>query len=122
MLSRLIQLRILQVDIATWGHVHQYERTCAVQNCKCVYKPTKNIDGIDTYSSSTYAGPIHVIIGMAGFRLDQFVDIVRSNHLLFRTFDSLIHFVKMSLNFISSKRKYSSIYSDLLLAVIILCV
>ncbi|KAG0567487.1 hypothetical protein M758_7G139800 [Ceratodon purpureus] len=63
-----------KVDIATWGHVHQYERTCSMQNWKCVYKPTKNIDGIDTYSSSSYAGPIHVIIGMSGFRLDEFVD------------------------------------------------
>jgi hypothetical protein len=77
-------MRVLQVDIATWGHVHQYERTCATQNCKCVYKPTKNINGIDTYSSPTYAGPIHVIIGMAGFHLDEFEDTVWFESLLSR--------------------------------------
>ena len=87
----LITMRVVQVDIATWGHVHQYERTCSMQNWKCVYKPTKNIDGIDTYSSSSYAGPIHVIIGMSGFRLDEFVDTVCMNDC-FHDFYSLMDF------------------------------
>ncbi|GAB2275781.1 hypothetical protein Dimus_010532 [Dionaea muscipula] len=62
-----------QVDMALFGHVHNYERLCAVYDGQCNAMPVKNADGIDTYSNSNYAAPVHVIIGMAGFTLDNFV-------------------------------------------------
>jgi len=37
------------VDLVLWGHVHAYERTCAVRNYNCVS-----------------GGPVHITIGMAG--------------------------------------------------------
>jgi hypothetical protein len=40
------------VQLALWGHVHDYERTCAVRRRKCV-RPRQN-------------GTTHVIIGNAG--------------------------------------------------------
>lgn len=55
-----------------FGHVHNYERTCAVYENECKAMPKKDSSGIDTYDSSKYAAPVHAIIGMAGFTLDQF--------------------------------------------------
>lgn len=34
--------------------------------------PTKDASGIDTYDNSNYSAPVHAVIGMAGFNLDQF--------------------------------------------------
>ncbi|KAJ7562764.1 hypothetical protein O6H91_03G083700 [Diphasiastrum complanatum] len=61
-----------QVDLALWGHVHFYERTCAVYQAQCYAFPTKDSSGIDTYSSTPYTAPVHAVIGMAGFKLDGF--------------------------------------------------
>uniref|UniRef100_A0A7N0ZYC7 Purple acid phosphatase C-terminal domain-containing protein n=1 Tax=Kalanchoe fedtschenkoi TaxID=63787 RepID=A0A7N0ZYC7_KALFE len=61
-----------KVDLALFGHVHNYERTCAVYRGKCVGMPVKDKTGIDTYNSSNYTAPVHAIIGMAGFKLDKF--------------------------------------------------
>ncbi|XP_002987403.2 probable inactive purple acid phosphatase 2 [Selaginella moellendorffii] len=43
-----------RVDVVLWGHVHKYERTCAVKNFSCAAA-----DG------SSFA-PVHVVIGMGG--------------------------------------------------------
>ncbi|XP_057849694.2 probable inactive purple acid phosphatase 27 [Cryptomeria japonica] len=61
-----------QVDLVLWGHVHNYERTCAVFQNTCKSLPEKDVKGIDTYSAINYSAPIHVVIGMAGFSLDKF--------------------------------------------------
>lgn len=34
--------------------------------------PRKDASGIDTYDHSNYTAPVHAVIGMAGFVLDQF--------------------------------------------------
>ncbi|PHT94738.1 hypothetical protein T459_02620 [Capsicum annuum] len=61
-----------KVDLALWGHVHNYERTCAVYQKECKALPTKDASGIDTYDNTNYRAPVHAVIGMAGFTLDKF--------------------------------------------------
>ncbi|CAM6025197.1 unnamed protein product [Sphagnum balticum] len=60
-----------KVDLAVWGHVHNYERTCAVYKSKCLASPS-NVNGVDTYNNTDYKAPVHAVIGMAGFTLDSF--------------------------------------------------
>ena len=67
----------VQVDLVMWGHVHNYERTCAVYQSNCLGSPTKNKAGIDTYNSAKYTAPVHSVIGMAGFSLDAISTHVR---------------------------------------------
>ncbi|XVF40823.1 hypothetical protein PTKIN_Ptkin01aG0147100 [Pterospermum kingtungense] len=63
-----------KVDLALWGHVHNYERTCSIFKSQCSAMPTKDGKGIDTYdnSISNYKAPVQAIVGMAGFTLDNF--------------------------------------------------
>ncbi|KAL3537637.1 hypothetical protein ACH5RR_001003 [Cinchona calisaya] len=61
-----------KVDLVLFGHVHNYERTCAVYQSECKAMPKKDADGIDTYDNFNYTAPVHAIIGMAGFTLDHF--------------------------------------------------
>ncbi|KAJ4969640.1 hypothetical protein NE237_002739 [Protea cynaroides] len=64
-----------KVDLVLWGHVHNYERTCAVYQNDCKAMPRKDPNGVDIYDSSTYNAynaPVHLVIGMAGFQLDKF--------------------------------------------------
>lgn len=67
-----------KVDLAFFGHVHNYERTCAIYQKKCKGMPTKGQDGIDTYDNTNYTAPVHAIIGMAGFSLDKFPEKVEN--------------------------------------------
>lgn len=60
------------MDLALFGHVHNYERTCAVYKEECKGMPTKDGYGVDVYDNSNYTAPVHAIIGMAGFKLDNF--------------------------------------------------
>lgn len=62
-----------QVDLVFWGHVHNYERTCAVFQKTCKSLPTKDVNGVDSYNSANYSAPVHAVIGMGGFSLDKFV-------------------------------------------------
>lgn len=64
------------MDLALWGHVHNYERTCAVNNSQCLNYPIRDNGGFDNYKSSMYSAPVHVIIGMSGFELDSFITMV----------------------------------------------
>jgi hypothetical protein len=64
-----------QVDLALWGHVHNYERTCAVYQGRCLLLPSKE-NGIDLYKSDSYRAPVHVVVGMGGFQLDAFAEVV----------------------------------------------
>ncbi|KAK1370470.1 Purple acid phosphatase [Heracleum sosnowskyi] len=61
-----------RVDLALFGHVHNYERTCAVYGGECKAMPKKDANGVDTYDNTNYKAPVHAIIGMAGFKLDSF--------------------------------------------------
>jgi acid phosphatase type 7 len=66
------------VDLVFFGHVHNYERTCAVYQSKCKSIPKKDASGIDTYDNSNYTAPIHAIVGAGGFSLDNFPKNVRA--------------------------------------------
>ncbi|CAH1423188.1 unnamed protein product [Lactuca virosa] len=57
-----------KVDIALYGHVNNYERTCPIYQNKCV-----NSD-ISRYSG-TVNGTIHVVVGGGGSRLSNFTEI-----------------------------------------------
>ncbi|KAB1227530.1 putative inactive purple acid phosphatase 27 [Morella rubra] len=63
-----------KVDLALFGHVHNYERTCAVYQGQCLAVPTKDANGVDTYNNTNYSAPVQAIIGMAGFTLDNFTN------------------------------------------------
>ncbi|XP_014522753.1 probable inactive purple acid phosphatase 27 [Vigna radiata var. radiata] len=67
-----------KVDLALFGHVHNYERTCSVFQHKCKAMPTKDKNGMDTYDGRNYSAPVQVVIGMAGFTLDNFSSNVES--------------------------------------------
>lgn len=73
----LIKHLISQVDLVLFGHVHNYERTCSVYQNQCKAMPKKDQSGVDTYDHSNYSAPVQVVIGMAGFSLDDFLDEVR---------------------------------------------
>jgi hypothetical protein len=66
------------VDLVFFGHVHNYERTCAVYQGDCRGKPKKDANGIDTYDNNNYTAPVHAVVGAAGFKLDGFSIIVRA--------------------------------------------
>jgi hypothetical protein len=68
---------MIKVDLALFGHVHNYERTCAVYQEECKAMPTTDENGIDTYDNSNYSAPVQAVIGMAGFTLDNFT----TNHV-----------------------------------------
>uniref|UniRef100_A0A803MYF6 Purple acid phosphatase Fn3-like domain-containing protein n=1 Tax=Chenopodium quinoa TaxID=63459 RepID=A0A803MYF6_CHEQI len=61
-----------EVDMGMCGHVHNYERTCAVYKGECKANPVKDENGIDTVDNTNYSAPIHVVMGMAGFSLREF--------------------------------------------------
>ncbi|KAL9249440.1 putative inactive purple acid phosphatase 24 [Drosera capensis] len=73
--TKAIEPLLLQnkVDLAIFGHVHNYERLCAVYGGQCLAMPVKDANGIDTYNNSNYSAPVQAVIGMAGFKLDGFV-------------------------------------------------
>ncbi|XLS50057.1 hypothetical protein HN51_010734 [Arachis hypogaea] len=61
-----------KVDLVLFGHVHNYERTCSVYQNQCKAMPKKDSKGVDTYDHRNYSAPVHVVVGNAGFTLDQF--------------------------------------------------
>ncbi|KAK8950263.1 putative inactive purple acid phosphatase 24 [Platanthera guangdongensis] len=102
-----------KVDLALFGHVHNYERTCAVYESKCEGMPRKlgGKDGVDTYQSGgNYTAPVHVIIGMAGFTLDIFPTKVDNDWSLVRISEfgyTKVHATKeiLSFEFVNSETK-----------------
>lgn len=72
-----------------FGHVHNYERTCAVYNNECKGMPQKDASGSDVYDNGNYTAPVQAVIGMAGFSLDKFPKTVVSTAVL-----PLMHFEK----------------------------
>ncbi|CAN0917162.1 Probable inactive purple acid phosphatase 27 [Linum grandiflorum] len=65
-----------KVDVALFGHVHNYERMCSVYKGECLAMPAKDKSGVDIYDHNNYSAPVQAVIGMAGFKLDKFSDIV----------------------------------------------
>jgi len=65
-----------QVDLVLFGHVHNYERSCLVYQNECKALPKKDKNRIDTYDHDNYSAPVHAVIGMAGFTLDEFSNLV----------------------------------------------
>lgn len=61
-----------KVDIAVWGHVHNYERSCAVFNGTCLGMPTNDSAGIATYNNADYKAPVQIVVGTAGFESNDF--------------------------------------------------
>ncbi|CAE5957399.1 unnamed protein product [Arabidopsis arenosa] len=75
-----------KVDIAVYGHAHNYERTCPVYQSVCT-----------SHEKSNYKGPlngtIHVVAGGGGAGLAEFSDL-KPNWSLFRDYD--YGFVKLT--------------------------
>ncbi|KAH7679335.1 Phosphodiesterase I protein [Dioscorea alata] len=99
-----------KVDLVLFGHVHNYERTCAVFDGDCKGMPTKDEDGIDTYNNSNYTAPVQVVIGMAGFTLDEFPQDVNNNWSLKRISEfgyARLHATKddLKLEFVNSETR-----------------
>ncbi|XP_030938546.1 probable inactive purple acid phosphatase 27 isoform X1 [Quercus lobata] len=53
-----------KVDIAFYGHVHNYERTCPIYQNRCVNTEK-------THYSGTVNGTIHIVVGAGGYRLNS---------------------------------------------------
>ncbi|KAI7748826.1 hypothetical protein M8C21_024913 [Ambrosia artemisiifolia] len=57
-----------KVDIALFGHVHNYERTCPVYEEQCMNSEKSHYSG-------TVNGTIHIVVGGAGAHLSKFSDV-----------------------------------------------
>ncbi|XP_010248988.1 PREDICTED: probable inactive purple acid phosphatase 27 [Nelumbo nucifera] len=57
-----------KVDIAFYGHVHNYERTCPIYQSQCVSTGKSHYSG-------TVNGTIHVVVGGGGSHLSEFSDL-----------------------------------------------
>ncbi|KAI3764735.1 hypothetical protein L2E82_14748 [Cichorium intybus] len=57
-----------KVDIALYGHVHNYERTCPIYQNQCVKSEISHYSG-------TVNGTIHVVVGGGGSHLSDFTEI-----------------------------------------------
>ncbi|KAL6319349.1 hypothetical protein AAG906_014023 [Vitis piasezkii] len=75
-----------KVDIALFGHVHNYERICPIYQNRCV-NPEKS------HYSGTVNGTIHIVVGGGGSHLSEFADEVPS-WSIYRDYD--YGFVKMT--------------------------
>ncbi|XP_021759420.1 nucleotide pyrophosphatase/phosphodiesterase-like [Chenopodium quinoa] len=77
-----------RVDIAFWGHVHNYERTCPIYQNQCV----KSTDETSHYSG-VVNGTIHVVAGGGGAHLNEFSPI-KTIWSIYRDYD--FGFVKLT--------------------------
>ncbi|XP_077250332.1 putative inactive purple acid phosphatase 27 [Tasmannia lanceolata] len=68
-----------KVDIAFYGHVHNYERTCPIYQNQCVNTERSHYSG-------TVNGTIHVVVGGGGRELAVFSD-VQTSWSVYRDFD-----------------------------------
>ncbi|CAN6585564.1 unnamed protein product [Malus baccata var. baccata] len=75
-----------KVDIAFYGHVHHYERSCPVYQSQCVTSEQSHYSG-------AVKGTIHVVVGGAGSHVSDFSQ-VQPNWSIFRDHD--FGFVKMT--------------------------
>ncbi|KAL8123282.1 putative inactive purple acid phosphatase 27 [Apium graveolens] len=75
-----------KVDIAFYGHVHNYERTCPMYQNRCVNSEKSNYSG-------TMNGTIHVVAGGAGSHLSEFSEL-KTSWSLYKDYD--FGFVKLT--------------------------
>ncbi|PKA63820.1 putative inactive purple acid phosphatase 27 [Apostasia shenzhenica] len=75
-----------RVDIAFFGHVHSYERTCPVYQSQCVNNEKSHYSG-------TMNGTIHVVVGGGGSHLSNFSS-VETSWSLYKDYD--YGFVKLT--------------------------
>ncbi|KAJ0105154.1 hypothetical protein Patl1_18270 [Pistacia atlantica] len=75
-----------KVDIAFYGHVHNYERSCPIYQNQCVNSEKSHYSG-------TVNGTIHVVVGGGGSHLSKFSSLI-PNWSLYRDYD--FGFVKMT--------------------------
>lgn len=75
-----------RVDIAFYGHVHNYERTCPIYQNRCVNSEKSNYSG-------TMNGTIHVVAGGAGSHLSEYSEL-KTSWSLYRDYD--YGFVKLT--------------------------
>ncbi|KAA3460828.1 putative inactive purple acid phosphatase 1 [Gossypium australe] len=75
-----------KVDIAIYGHAHNYERTCPIYENQCT-------DNEKRYYKGTLKGTIHVVAGGAGASLSPFTTL-KTKWSLFRDYD--YGFVKLT--------------------------
>ncbi|XP_059443952.1 probable inactive purple acid phosphatase 27 [Corylus avellana] len=68
-----------RVDIAFFGHVHNYERTCPIYQNQCVNSEKSRYSG-------TMNGTIHVVVGGGGSHLSEFTTAI-PNWSIYRDYD-----------------------------------
>ncbi|KAB2620332.1 inactive purple acid phosphatase 27 [Pyrus ussuriensis x Pyrus communis] len=97
-----------KVDIALYGHVHNYERTCPIYQNQCVNTEKSHYSG-------TVNGTIHVVVGGGGSHLSAFGP-VQTSWSLFRDYDfgfvKLTAFNHSSLLFEYKKSKDGKVYDS----------
>ncbi|KAL9433994.1 hypothetical protein AB3S75_028765 [Citrus x aurantiifolia] len=97
-----------KVDIAFFGHVHNYERTCPIYQNQCVNTEKYHYTG-------TVNGTIHVVVGGGGSHLSDFSE-VTPNWSLYRDYDwgfaKLTAFNHSSLLFEYKKSRDGKVYDS----------
>ncbi|KAK4569024.1 hypothetical protein RGQ29_004432 [Quercus rubra] len=97
-----------RVDIAFYGHVHNYERTCPIYQNQCV-----NSD--KSHYSGTVKGTIHVVVGGGGSHLSEFTTAI-PNWSIYRDYDwgfvKLTAFNRSSLLFEYKKSRDGKVYDS----------
>nr|GMD08058.1 probable inactive purple acid phosphatase 27 [Ipomoea batatas]GME20455.1 probable inactive purple acid phosphatase 27 [Ipomoea batatas] len=97
-----------KVDMAFYGHVHNYERTCPIYQNQCVNDETSNYSG-------TVNGTIHVVVGGGGSHLSQFTSI-NTTWSLYKDYDwgfvKLTAFNQSSLLFEYKKSRDGKVYDS----------
>ncbi|OIT04742.1 putative inactive purple acid phosphatase 27 [Nicotiana attenuata] len=97
-----------KVDMAFFGHVHNYERVCPIYQNQCVNKETSHYSGIVN-------GTIHVVVGGGGSHLSQFTPI-NTTWSVFKDYDwgfvKLTAFNQSSLLFEYKKSRDGKVYDS----------
>ncbi|KAK6162245.1 hypothetical protein DH2020_002086 [Rehmannia glutinosa] len=97
-----------KVDIAFYGHVHNYERSCPIYQNKCVNSEKSDYSG-------TMNGTIHVVVGGGGAHLSEFSS-VNTSWSLYKDYDwgfvKLTAFNHSSLAFEYKKSRDGKVYDS----------
>ncbi|KAB1217429.1 putative inactive purple acid phosphatase 27 [Morella rubra] len=97
-----------RVDIAFYGHVHNYERTCPIYENQCV-------NSAKSHYSGTTNGTIHVVVGGGGSHLSTFTTAI-PDWSIYRDYDfgfvKLTAFNHSSLLFEYKKSRDGNVYDS----------
>ncbi|KAK4713144.1 hypothetical protein R3W88_019051 [Solanum pinnatisectum] len=97
-----------KVDMAFFGHVHNYERVCPIYQNQCVNKETSHYSGVVN-------GTIHVVVGGGGAHLNRFTTI-NTTWSVFKDYDfgfvKLTAFDQSNLLFEYKKSKDGKVYDS----------